>query len=362
MLFRSPLRYSQSWEDYNVIKEALDIRKNDIIVCILSSGDNFLNLLCSEPKLAYGFDKNLAQIHEVKLKLVAIKNLEYEDFIKLLGYVGEGKERIKIFFDLANKLDEDTYKFWKKHLKIIRRGMAFQGHTEKKYSLFKNIIKFLLGNYYQKYIYLDNKEDRKKIYEKKINRLYLKILSRLFMNRIVIRFIYHKDLIKNLPPSFDYYKLFWEKLERIFVDIGCANNPYMFWQFTGEILSNQDLWQPYLKKENYNILKSNIDKTVVIQKDIYDGLKDIDDGIIDAFYLSDIFDWMNFDEMEKVLREILRVSKPGAKIVSFVIMQDKELSKNLEKNFRYNQIKSRKLVEMDRVGFYPKIDTWVVDK
>ena len=125
--------------------------------------------------------------------------------------------------------------------------------------------------------------------------------------------------------------------------------------FTGKMPEDQKFWQPYLQEKNYQIIKNNLKNAKIFERDIYNGLKELDDSSIDAFYFSDIFDWMNSEEMEKILREAIRVAKPDAKIIFFVIMHDKQVPKNLEGNLLYDENINEKLLKMDRIGFYTKI-------
>lgn len=362
MPFKSPIRYSQSWEDHKIIENGLKIKKGDKVVSVLSSGDNFFNLLRFEPEIIYGFDKNIAQFYEVKLKIEAIKNLEYKEFIILLGHKGKDAERIKIFDYLKDRLDIETYTFWEKHKKIIYKGISTQGFTEKKISFERKIIKFFLGEYFSIFINSNDIHERKQIFEKKIYKSSLRFFSKIFINKIMAHISYHKDLIRNLPPNFNYNKIFWEKIRRVFVDIGCVNNPYLSWFFTGNLPHNQQFWQPYLQEKDYNTIRENLDKTKIFKKDLYEGLKDIESNSVNAFYISDIFDWMNYNQMEKTLREILRVGRNGTKVISFVILYDKKIPEDLKKYFTYDEAYNRKLFEIDRVGFYPKIHVWTIKK
>ena len=137
---------------------------------------------------------------------------------------------------------------------------------------------------------------------------------------------------------------------------------YLYWYFTGKIPENPQFWQPYLQEKNYQIIKNNINKAKIFEKDIYSGLREIEDDSIDAFYFSDIFDWMNSEEMEKILIEAIRVAKPNAKIICFVIMYDKSIPKSLEYYLKFDENINNKSLKMDRIGFYTKIHLWTVNK
>ncbi len=363
MEFRNFLNFSQSWEDHLIIERALQIEKDDTIVCILGSGDNVFNLLRFEPYIIYSFDINPMQVYEVKLKIIGIENLDYSEFLILIGYTGDEKNRINVFKKISSNLDSETLNFWKNNFKIIKKGLAFQGILEKQFSMFRKRMKFLLGKEYNRFINSGDKTERKEIFEKRINRSSIRFLHGLYHNKTVTNFFNHKDkLVKNLPSNLDYNKIYWERMHHLFVDIGCKNNPYLYWVFTGKILGNQQLWQPYLQEKNYYDIRRNLDKIKVYGKDLYNGIKEFDENSIDAFYLSDIFDWMDIDEIEVNMLEVIRRAKPKAKILSFVLSYDKGIPKSLEKYLEYNENINKNLLIQDRVGFYSKIYLWKVTK
>ena len=279
--------------------------------------------------------------------------MDYENFIELIGY--KNADRVNIFNSISEKFESETLSFWKKNLQLIRKGIAFQGYTEKKYSFSRKFFRFILGKKFEIFINCNDKQKREEIFNEKINRSYFRFLSKIFTNKLVTQLVYKKELVKNLPRSFDHNKYFWEKQKHIFVDNDIKNNPYLFWYFTGKAPEDQNYWQPYLQKKNYQTIKNNLKNAKVFEKDLYTGLKELDDDCIDAFYFSDIFDWMNFEDMEKILREAIRVARPNAKIIFFVIMHDKSVPKNLEGNLKCDENINSKLLKMDRIGFYTKI-------
>lgn len=362
MSHKRRISFSQMWEDHNVIEEALKIKKDDTVVSILSAGDNLLNLLRFTPEKIYGFDKNPAQIYEVKLKIAAIKHLNHREFITLIGYSGSAKERLKLFQLISEELDNDVYTFWKDHQHFIKKGIVFQGGFDKKLYLQRKLLKFALSSDYNRYLFSDSIDERRKIYQKRIDRPIIRFISKIRINRNLLKTRNRGAAKKNIPSSFDYNKNFWEKMNHVFVDVGSHNNPYLYLMFTGKLPDNQLYWQPYLQEKNYDILRQNLEKIKIIEKDLYNGLKEIDNDSIDAFYVSDIFDWMNINEMEKNLIEIIRVAKNNAKIISFVLTYDKGVPNNVQTWLTYDETVNTKLLKMDRIGLYKKIYLWTVKK
>jgi len=355
LFLKSSIRYSQGWEDHKVIEEGLEINKNDSIASIISSGDNILNLLLFEPKKIYAYDISMPQIFELKLKIAAIKYLQYSDFIKLLGYSGNGKNRIKILKSINHKLDDETSIFWKKNKKIIYKGLAFQGTWEKQVYFWKYLIKLLLGKDYKKYIESESIKYREKIFEKRIDRNFLRLLSKIFINKFWERIFFDEITVKNIPNSIYNADYFWEKIKHFFVDINCKNNQYHYWIFTGKLLKNTDLWQPYLQEKNFKILKNNIDKIKINNTDFLSGIKNLKDNSIDCINLSDAFDWMNYHDVIDIYSEIVRIVKNQGKIIIFVLNVDHEIPIKYKEYIFEDPIKNHDLWRKERLGLYKKI-------
>jgi S-adenosylmethionine:diacylglycerol 3-amino-3-carboxypropyl transferase len=363
MFLKSPIHFSQSWEDHKVIEEGLAIKKDYHIVGISASGDNLLNFLRFEPAKIYGFDTNPNQIYEMKLKITAIKHLKYQKFITLMGYTGTEIERIEIFNSIKNLLDSDSLIFWEKNLKIILKGLLFQGKIEKYYTFLRHLLKFILGNYYNQYLNTTSREERETIYNKRINKKFLKIVTKLVQkNRAVINIVHYKKRINDGNLLVDYNKFLWEKIYRSIVEIGCQQNPYLYWCFTGRIPDDQELWRPYLQEKNYDIIKRNLHKITIYKSDLYKGLKEIKDNSIDAIYLSDILDWIKKEDIEKYYQEILRVAKDKAKVINFVLNFDKPLPSKYQEHIIYNEEKSKTLFCQERTGLYSKIYLYEINK
>jgi S-adenosylmethionine:diacylglycerol 3-amino-3-carboxypropyl transferase len=363
MLFKSPIRFTQSWEDHQVIESGLQVKKNDSVVAILSSGDNLLNLLRYEPAVIYGFDIDPAQIYEVKLKITAIEQLPYEDFLVVLGYTGTEGARVRLFHRLRQHLDNSTYSFWCRHINLLEQGLAFQGVTEKYFSFLRAFMRFFLAEEYVHFISAQTREERQKIFEKKLHTPIFQMLTKLFLNnRITTHLLFQNRATRYIPSSFDYQECFWRNMSHACVDIGCVNNPYRYWIFTGKVLEDRHYWQPYLQEKYYGMLQKQTKKIHLVEQNIYHGLKDLESNSIDAFYISDIFDWMSLKEIENTLLEIVRVAKKNARIISFVLNYDKGIPPDVRTLVHLDEKKSQELFSQERVGIYSKINLFVVQK
>ena len=352
--FRSPITFTKGWEDHRVIEKALEIKKSDTVVGIVASGDNILNLLLYEPKKIHAFDISITQIYEMKLKLAAIQKLNHTDFLNLLGYQGNKTKRVKIFNFLSKYLDAETYKFWKKNLKMIKKGLSFQGYYEKYSAFCKHPLKLYLGGDFNRFINSENRSERNEIFQKRLNRP--GVIFQLNLIRIIlsnINYVYKGKVKRSIPSNININKNYWRGLHHYLVDIPSQNNPYRYWSLTGKILEDRRYWPPYLQEENYEKLRRNIHKITIIHSDICNGLKLFNSNSVDKFYLSDIFGWMkNFEQIDKLMSEVVRVAKNNAKIIYFVYSIDKGIPRSIQKYVRTDVEKNKSFLEMDRSGFY----------
>ena len=77
------VRYSQVWEDHALLEDGLEIPPGDDVLSIASAGCNVLALLLREPLSVAAVDLNPAQLALVELKLRAIEELTWEQFVRL---------------------------------------------------------------------------------------------------------------------------------------------------------------------------------------------------------------------------------------------------------------------------------------
>ena len=84
------------WEDPLILLESLKVSDTNNVLSIISGGENFFALLLQNPRKLVGIDINKEQIFLTKLKMCAIENLNFKDFVKFIGLT-ESSNRIQIF-------------------------------------------------------------------------------------------------------------------------------------------------------------------------------------------------------------------------------------------------------------------------
>jgi len=348
------------WEDILQIEKALKINSNDVVFSITSNGCNILNLLLHNPKKIISVDFNPFQNYLLELKITAIKNLEYLDFLKLMG-LKSLKNNLSIYNSIKKDLNKNARNFWDKNSFVIKKGLLNVGEQNvKNFGLF---LRFLKGEKLIKNFFLcETIKEQTDYFFKHIygmpwqlghffgyNKYFIRI-SLCF--RFLIEFYHGRKksdylgYIKNVNFTKNHIK----KIEDIYTKIPIKYNSFLSLILLGYLL-NENHYYPYLKQENYKILKERIKKIEIKTASVFDTLKEIKDNSISKFFLSNIFDWIDDKNFKKNLIEIIRVGKNKSRIFYSITRKDRYIPKDI---LEFHQDKNMviELLKNDRTTFY----------
>ena len=132
------IRYSNCWEDTDILLDALNIGENETGLSIASAGDNTLAMLIKNPVRVYAFDINKTQLYCLELKIACFKNLTYEETLSFLG-VGRC-DRISVYKRLEGSLTPEARRYFEKNMKLIKKGIIHTGKFESFFWVFRNFV------------------------------------------------------------------------------------------------------------------------------------------------------------------------------------------------------------------------------
>ncbi len=341
------IRYANCWEDPELLLEVFD--NGGKFISIASAGDNSLSLLTKNPELVYAVDLSIPQIACCELKKYAVKNLDYETFLKLLGFKN-CENRIEIYKSIEENLSLQSRYYFEHNTELIKNGIIHQGKFEHYFQLFANRIMPLVHN--QKNLtelFLPKSiQAQKMFYDKTWNNWRFKTLFKVFFNKFVMgRLGRDKEFFKYVDVSM-ISKNIKERTDSALRDVPTWNNPYVNYI----LLNNFDYSLPhYAKEENFNIIKQNIDALEIKTGTINEVAKN-SCMKFDGFNLSDIFEYMDVDLFRVISSQLLESANKGAKFCYWNMMVDRRISKILPENFEYKKELSQELYLKDRAFFY----------
>lgn len=335
------IRYANCWEDSNNLLKCLDSNKKILSIC--SAGDNTISLLLNNPQKIVAFDINKTEIYLLKLKIAAFKKLSYEEILILLG-IKKGDSFLQ-FQKLKKELDNQSYTYFFEHKKLFKKGIIHSGKFEHYFQLFRKLIipLFTTKKKIQLLVTANNLEEQKDIYEKYINNNRLKFIFNIFFGfKVMGKYGRDKSFYDHVPnKEISAYEI-KERFDRGITKILNKTNPYITYillnKYTDEALP------VYLRKENYNTIKENINKIEIVTGSLLDIKEKFD-----YFNLSDIFEYMSEDDFYKNINHLDSISNKNSKIV-YYNMQNKRYIKN--KKFILNKKLSEKIYKENQSYFY----------
>lgn len=312
------IHYSNCHEDAEFLLANIDGEPKRIL-SIASALDNVLAMLLLDPERIVAIDYNDTQIFLCKLKICAIKHLDYENFLVLLG-VREG-DSLSVYQSIRDNLEEDVQAYFDNRKELISEIKLINcGRFEYYFQLFKTKALPLIHSEktVEEFMGAKSIEEQRAFFEDRFNNRRFKLMFKIFFSEMVMKrlgrdkefFKYNEgSLATVLKRSFD----------------NCVNtnlnstNPYL--QYI--TLNRFDTLPIYLRRENYEKIKQNIDKVVIKKASFTDVIKE--EGGFDFMYLSDIFEYMDNSVMEEMSAAIYSSLSEGGCVMFYNMMNPRRL-------------------------------------
>lgn len=367
--------YNQIWEDPRVDIEALQIDGSSRILTISSGGCNALNYLVEGPQTVTAVDLNRHHIYLLNLKLAAVKYLpSYDDFFEFFGE-GKGKNTGSNYLRyIRPHLDKDTRHFWESNTFggsiLYGERISFfanaglYDHSRNGYFLrFFHSMSRLFGCKPEEVLNAGSIGEQEQLYNKYIDpffdSLVIKTLGKLpvTMFGLGIPPQQYDELKKDVDSGKSVIDIYRERTKRLACDYPINEN-YFAWQAFARKYDTKDriAVPEYLKPQNYETLRSNIDRLNAKVGSATDEIKSSAAGTFNRFVFLDAQDWMNADQMTELWSAIAEKGEPGSRIIfrtaGAVSPLDADLPEELLARFHCEKEVSERLFKQDRASIY----------
>ena len=367
--------YNQIWEDPRVDLLALKLDSRSRVLTISSGGCNALNYLLDGPASVTAVDLNRHHIYLLNLKIAALKFLpSFDGFFDFFGR-GKGKNTGSNYLRyIAPHLDNDTRRFWGSNtfgggLLYGERISVFANaglydHSRNGYFLhFFHRLAHLFGCRPEEILTAKDKEEQVRLYERHVSRFFDTFLIRTIGSLPITTFglgippQQYDELTSSLSDGKTIIDVYRERVRRLACDFPIEEN-YFAWQaFARKYDTEKGMAVPeYLKKENYEKLKTAIGRLDTIIGPATDAIKNSEAGTFNRFVLLDAQDWMNADQLIELWSAIAEFAEPGSRIIfrtaGAASPVEKYLPKELLSKFTYHRAFSHELFAKDRSSIY----------
>lgn len=334
------IRYSNVYEEINSL---LSVASGDIYLSVASGFDNTLALLKNNPKKIVAFDYNITQIYLAKLKMSSFLHLSYPELLAFFGINSTKKVRLSLYSKLAPNLDSDVKEYFDNNLEIIKIGIVNCGRFEYYLSKFKKYILPYTHNkkVINRFMNAETIEEQRVIYEEFNNKKFKKLFKVFFSEKTMSRLGREKEYFKYLEK--DLATLLKERVDLGFNNVLNLTNPYMEYVVLGYFRTLPE----YLKEENYELIRNNLDKIELVYGDFKDIIKKYQ---YDFLNLSDIFEYMSQEETNECEKLIIENTNNFAKVVFWNMMVPRSFTSGV-----FKEINSDDAFLKERPFFYQKL-------
>lgn len=363
----SLIRYSQCWEDTEVLLESLSIQENDICFGILSAGDNVFSMLAENPKKVVALDISFPQIALAKLKKEVFNSLSYEEMLEFMGVMKSDK-RVEIYDRIRENLDKEVKEYWDFNKEAIEKGIIHTGKFEKFFKIFREkILPFVHSKKrVEKLLEKKSMQERMEYYDNHWNNFRWKLMFKLFFSKYIVGKLgrdkeFFRYAEKNISEEMK------KRSRYALCELNPYENPYINYILTGNY--RKDCLPYFLRKENFDKIRKNLHKVEILQSSVEEYLDQIDFKI-DKFNLSDIFEYMSAENYSKLMGKIYDNAEENALLAYWNLIVERNSEKlayeetdseiavtGKEKNVKgkkYERMKEldKKLHEKDMTFFY----------
>lgn len=341
------IRYANCWEDADILLEGLASSPGARLLSIGSAGDNSFSLLATNPDLVVAVDVNKTQLYLIELKKVAISQLDYGQVLAFFGFAGS-TNRLQVYAGLKSLLTPDTRAYWDRNQPVIEKGIIYGGKFEKYFTLFsKRILPFIHNQ--KKVAELFRKksaEEQIQFYASKWNSLRWKLLFKVFFSKYVMgKYGRDPEFLKEVKVTVSDY--IYGKAGRHLQTTGAQDNFILHFNLTG---SFGNLLPNYLQRENFGLIKNNIDRIEIFEGYAQDAISRY--GKFNGMNLSNIFEYMDSETFAATAKSLVDGLQPGGRLAYWNLMVARRISGLLPNEVSYQRELSHALSEKDKGFFY----------
>ena len=369
--------YNQIWEDPAVDLEALDLKSHHRLITIASGGCNVLNYLTAAPERIIAVDLNPNHIALTRLKLQALEHLpDHEAFFRFFGVAKDDVNRQVFDNFLSKRLDSETRNYWERRVPLHGRRINMFARNLYRYGLLGrfigvlHVVARLHGKKLQDVLAAKNPEEQRALFDRTI--------APLFDNRLV-RFLSRMPVTYyglGIPPA-QYDELvaaasdgnpvttLRERVERLACDFPIADN-YFAWQAFGRgyDIKNRVALPAYLQAENYEAIKSRVNRVETHHASMTDFLSQQPARSLHRYVLLDAQDWMTAEQATALWTQIDRTADArDARVIFRTAGMDSPLPQKLPaallQAWKYSEDESRAFHARDRSSIYGGFHVYV---
>jgi S-adenosylmethionine:diacylglycerol 3-amino-3-carboxypropyl transferase len=342
------VRYSNCWEDADILLKALDLNSKSKVMSIASAGDNCFSMATMNPEKIIAVDISDVQLHLMQLKIEAIKEFDRDDYMRFVG-LSPSTKRAEVYDLLKPRLSTDCAAYWDSLPNQIEGGIVHYGKFEQYFQLFRN--KHLHGIHSQEIVdqlFESKSADEQCIFHDNIwhNDEWHKMYSFFFGEQMMGEKMRDPEFLKHVEGSVSEM-IMGQEMKHLRKK-AVQKNYFLYYMLNNKF--EGDFVPHYLRPEEYLKVKKNID-CIILHQGLLDSAT-IEHGDCTHFNLSDIFEYMDMNLFKSVAKQLMDNSAPNAKFAFWNLMVPRNMIDLFPNEIEFNKAFCNQLTEEDMGYFY----------
>jgi S-adenosylmethionine-diacylglycerol 3-amino-3-carboxypropyl transferase len=347
--FFSRLSYSFGNEDWRTEREALQIKPDNKVLCISASGDRPLHLLLDECRQLVSVDANPVQNFLLDLKCNALKSMDYDEYIGFLGGI-PNKRREAGLQKILPYLSKESAHYWSRHPRMIKKGVLYQGVLERLSGVVSKAFLVMRPLKMKKIFQIHDLEEQRKYLKKWDTFLFRKMFEVILNPKLCRFFTFEPGLSRHVDPVLSLGEYFYGRMIHS-LNHSLAKDILLFsLLFRGYI--EPSAFPPYLDPEGSAVIRKQLDKLQINTQDINIHLEEAGANTYDRFSLSDVASYLSRDNFHRLVGNIYRTAKPGARFCLRQFSSNQEIPSEFQNHFKREPELEKKLGHEDRCFVY----------
>jgi S-adenosylmethionine:diacylglycerol 3-amino-3-carboxypropyl transferase len=351
----SRIYFAQIREDGRLERRVVALRKPSRIVCIGSGGCTALSLLDSGASVVYAVDANPSQCALVELKKTAMARLDRDGF---LAFVGEAPsdDRVDFYRDrLRDALPRHAREHWDAHEEDVAFGINRCGATERFYRFVGQNLRNSVcrDDVWRKLLACRTVAEQIALYDEHFATESWKTALRVLLSKTT-HLAFFPPFMFEQATEHDFGTFFATQFELEVRSRPLRDNYFLSQLVFGSYLLDEPEGMPhYLSEAGYEAARANLDRLVILPMPLEKFLLETDG--VDAFFLSNVFDWMPADGRDRLGELVVRAGAKRAAILYRNMLSAHSLGGLFADRFVRHADLSAELADLERSMMYRRI-------
>jgi S-adenosylmethionine-diacylglycerol 3-amino-3-carboxypropyl transferase len=310
--------FAQVREDPLLEIDGLRVRAGGKYIVVGSGGCTALSMIAAGAGHVAAVDLNKTQNHLTELKAVSLglaSPWEYQGFLGAEPM--QGKRRARIYWALREHMSVEAVNYWDAHGDLIERGVLGAGASEQLLRILARVVRAGVQprSRIERLLSCRSLEEQRKLYHEEWNTRRWRALFPLLVNRWTFNKTFDPSFFANVDnPSFA--KHFHRLFEHTICNVPAATNYFLHFMLTGTYPVLRDGGIPPYLDPSWDPSLDEVARSLEIVDGRYeDYLRTCDTSSVDGLALSNICEWMDDFSIEGLFEEVVRVARPGARLV-----------------------------------------------